>query len=111
MAYHESDSLDRILNAAGVGTVLDLPTVGENLAGGHIVSHSCSRYLMRHMNLQITFILGRMLSPTSRMYFRWLPFYVNSYSSRCRLTKDVLSLNSAFAAEQEALWYKNRTGM
>ncbi|KAJ6530643.1 alcohol oxidase [Mycena capillaripes] len=62
-----------ILNAAGVGTVLDLPTVGENLA-----DHAHS----------------------------WANAFTN-----ITLTKDVLSLNPAFAAEQEALWYKNRTGM
>ncbi|KAJ7511289.1 alcohol oxidase [Mycena galericulata] len=62
-----------ILKAAGVTPVLDLPTVGENLAD-HV--HS----------------------------------WANSFTN-ITFTKDVLLTNLAFAAEQEALWYKNRTGM
>ncbi|KAJ6486976.1 alcohol oxidase [Mycena sanguinolenta] len=62
-----------ILKAAGVATVLDLPTVGENFAD-HV--HS------------------------------WANAFTN-----ITLTKDALLLNPAFAAEQLALWYKNRTGL
>ncbi|KAJ6616015.1 alcohol oxidase [Mycena sp. CBHHK59/15] len=62
-----------ILTAAGVTPVLDLPTVGENLAD-HV--HS------------------------------WANAFTN-----LTLTKDALALNPAFAAEQRALWFTNRTGM
>ncbi|KAJ7726012.1 alcohol oxidase [Mycena maculata] len=36
--------------------------------------------------------------------------WANSFTN-ITLTKDVLLLNPAFAAEQEALWFKNRTGL
>ncbi|KAJ6615996.1 hypothetical protein B0H10DRAFT_2190748 [Mycena sp. CBHHK59/15] len=62
-----------ILTAAGVTPVLDLPTVGENLADD---VHS------------------------------WANAFTN-----LTLTKDALALNPAFAAEQRALWFTNRTGM
>ncbi|KAJ7628048.1 alcohol oxidase [Mycena polygramma] len=62
-----------ILKAVGITPVLDLPTVGENLAD-HV--HS------------------------------WANAFTN-----ITLTKDALSLNPAFAAEQLALWYTNRTGL
>ncbi|KAJ7592208.1 hypothetical protein C8J56DRAFT_756404, partial [Mycena floridula] len=61
-----------ILAAAGVKTVLNRPTVGENLA--------------EHVH-------------------RWASSFTN-----ITLTKDALLLNPAFMAEQQALWFKNRTG-
>ncbi|KAJ7592206.1 alcohol oxidase, partial [Mycena floridula] len=62
-----------ILAAAGVKTVLNRPTVGENLAD-HV--HS----------------------------------WANSFTN-ITLTKDALLLNPGFMAEQQALWFKNRTGL
>ncbi|KAJ7036714.1 alcohol oxidase [Mycena alexandri] len=70
-----------ILKAAGVTPVLNLPTVGENFAGAP------SRYLNHHVH-------------------SWANAFTN-----ITLTKDALLLNLTFAAEQEALWFKNRTGL
>ncbi|KAF8591679.1 GMC oxidoreductase [Ramaria rubella] len=62
-----------VLSAAGVKPVLDLPSVGENLAD-HV--HS----------------------------------WANAFTT-LTLTKDQLKLNATFAAEQQALWFQNRTGL
>ncbi|KAL0945098.1 hypothetical protein HGRIS_004251 [Hohenbuehelia grisea] len=74
-----------ILKAVGVQPVLDVATVGENLADH---AHSWARQ-------------GK-VAIMSRD---------SESSPGCSTTKDILLQNPAFAAEQQAFWLKNRTGL
>ncbi|KAJ7128446.1 alcohol oxidase [Mycena epipterygia] len=80
-----------ILKAAGVTPILNLPTVGENFAGEHPALDDLHHGITDHN-----------------------PDHVHSWANaftNITLTKDALLLNPAFAAEQKALWFENRTGL